>query len=51
MTEMLLAIAEVLEAGAKHSRGWCLNTNRQQEAEVLTVMAKKARELAERSAQ
>lgn len=48
---VLTDIAEVLEAGAKHSRRWTLNVERQQQAEVLEAMADKAREIDERNQQ
>ena len=46
MNEIMIAIAEVLEAGAAKSRQWILNPDRQQDADVLEAMADKARELA-----
>lgn len=39
-------IAEIYEAGAQKSRQWEMNLDRQQEAEVLETMARKARVLA-----
>lgn len=47
LREVLLAMADVLSAGAKTSRQWPLNVIRTQDAEVLEAMAQRARELAE----
>lgn len=49
--EIFNGLAEVYEAGARKSRQWTLNANRQQEAEVFQAMADKAREIAARSAE
>lgn len=40
-------IAEILTAGARKSREWVYNMDRQQEAEVLDAMALMARVIAE----
>jgi hypothetical protein len=44
---LLLALAEVLDAGSKRAAGWCYNTDAQIKAEVLKTMANKSRELGE----
>lgn len=46
--EFFTELAEVYEAGAKCSRGWLLNYDRQGDAEVLEAQAKKCREIADR---
>ena len=46
--DVLEAIADVLEAGAKRSAQWCYNVDRMQEAEVLQAMADEARRIARR---
>lgn len=43
---VLEALAEVLEEGARYSRGWSMNGDRQQDAQVYEAMAVKARQLA-----
>lgn len=45
--EIFNGLADVLEAGAKKSRQWSMNTNRQQDAEVYETMARKARLVAQ----
>jgi hypothetical protein len=46
--EFFEGLAEVYEAGAKYARGWSMNMNRQQEADIMMAQAKKAREIAAR---
>lgn len=46
--DVMLAMAEVYDAGAKYVRGFVLNNDAQREGETLAVMAAKAREIAGR---
>ena len=46
---VMLAMAEVYDEGARASRCWSMNMDRQQDAEVYEKMANKAREIAGRS--
>jgi hypothetical protein len=41
-----LDLASVYDAGAKRSRQWSYNIERQQQAEVLDAMAERCREIA-----
>lgn len=42
-SDILYAIANVIEAGAEKSRQWVLNNDRQQDAQVFQAMADRAR--------
>lgn len=49
-SDIFIGLAEVYEHGARKSRLWSFNIDRQQEADVLEAMATKAREIAGRHA-